>query len=195
MRNRAIFSRYCGKAKAAKGQKVGRKGRNTHRRTPEALHPAPPAPSGHDHRPKERATTEAPAILKIKIYLKFCPFWSPKFPRKHQAPPKIYSLLPPFAENSPRLSENLPRLEEERDSEQLDEMERPCYVESIRKGTPPPIWGATSAFSPHNFSHQKSRKKSPWSDWKKFRKKFVGKCFGERESPQSCRKGARGAKI
>ena len=68
-------------------------------------------------------------------------------------------------------------------------------LESIRKGTPPPIWGATSAFYPHNFSHQKSRKKSPWQDWKKFRKKSAGKCFGERESPQSCRKGARGAKI
>ena len=70
-----------------------------------------------------------------------------------------------------------------------------CYVESIQKGTPPPIWGATRAFSPHNFSHQKYRKKSPWSDWKKFRKKFAGKCFGVRESPQSWRKGARGAKI
>ena len=73
---------------------------------------------------------------------------------------------------------------------------------------PPPIWGAARAFSPHNFSHQKSRKKftprkhnfshqkyrkkSPWSDWKKFRKKFVGKCFGGKESPQSCGKGARG---
>ena len=66
---------------------------------------------------------------------------------------------------------------------------------AYKKRPPPPIWGATSAFYPHNFSHQKSRKKSPWQDWKKFRKKFAGKCFGVRESPQSCRKGARGAKI
>ena len=84
------------------------------------------------------------------------------------------------------------------------------YMVSTGQG-PPPICGATSALHPHNFSHQKSRKKfaprkhnfshqksrkkSPWQDWKKFRKKFAGKCFGVRESPQSCRKGARGAKI
>ena len=62
-------------------------------------------------------------------------------------------------------------------------------LESIRKGTPPPIWGATSAFYPHNFSHQKSRKKSPWQDWKKFRKKFAGKCFGEKKAPNLVERG------
>ena len=71
---------------------------------------------------------------------------------------------------------------------------RLLYSEDTTNDTPP-IWGATSAFYPHNFSHQKSRKKSPWPEWKKFRKKFAGKCFGVRESPQSCGKGARGAKI
>ena len=67
-----------------------------------------------------------------------------------------------------------------------------CYIVGTGQGTPPPIAGATNSLYPHNFSHQKYRKKSPWSDWKKFRKKFVGKCFGEKESPQSCGKGARG---
>ena len=56
----------------------------------------PPATSGHHHRPKERATTEAPAILKIQIYLKFCRFWSPIFPRKHQSTPKNLFTFAPF---------------------------------------------------------------------------------------------------
>ena len=67
-------------------------------------------------------------------------------------------------------------------------LEMPCvnicrliYRESLQKGTPPPVCGATSALYPHNFSHQKSRKKSPWQDWKKFRKKFARKCFGGKE--------------
>ena len=79
------------------------------------------------------------------------------------------------------------------------------------KRGPPPICGATRAFHPHNFSHHKNRKKFAQEDiifrtentaksqtalgWKKFRKKFAGKCLGEKESPQSCGEGARGAKI
>ena len=67
-------------------------------------------------------------------------------------------------------------------------------MESAQKEIPPPIAGATSALYPHNFSHQKYRKKSPWSDWKKFRKKFAGKCFGERKAPNLVERG-RDAKI
>ena len=37
-------------------------------------------------------------------------------------------------------------------------------VERAKSNHPPPIWGAASAFSPHNFPHQKYRKKSPWQD-------------------------------
>ena len=81
----------------------------------------------------------------------------------------------------------------------------------MQQMTPPPYLGSKNALYPHNFSHQKSRKKfaprkhnfshqkyskkSPWPDWKKIRKKFARKCFGGKESPQSCGKGARGAKI
>ena len=66
------------------------------------------------------------------------------------------------------------------------------YIARMQQMTPtPPYLGSKNALYPHNFSHQKYRKKSPWSDWKKFRKKIAGKCFGVRESPQSCRKGAR----
>ena len=34
-----------------------------------------------------------------------------------------------------------------------------------KRGTPPPIAGATSALHPHNFSHHKNRKKSAPKDW------------------------------
>lgn len=72
----------------------------------------------------------------------------------------------------------------------MEQMNDLAIWRACNKDTPP-IGGAASAFYPHNFSHQKYRKKSPWLDWKKFRKKFAGKCFGGRESPQSCGKGAK----
>ncbi len=55
--------------------------------------------------------------------------------------------------------------------------------------TPPPIGGAASAFYPHNFSHQKYSKKSACHWVKKFRKKFVGKCFGRKGKPPILMKG------
>ena len=64
------------------------------------------------------------------------------------------------------------------------------YIARMQQMTPtPPYLGSKKALYPHNFSHQKSRKKSPWSDWKKFRKKFVGKCFGERKAPNLVERG------
>ena len=76
---------------------------------------------------------------------------------------------------------------------------------AYKKGTPPPHSGSIQSFHPHNFSrhksrkkfaprkhnfsHPKYRKKSPWSDWKKFRKKFVGKCFGEEKAPNLVERG------
>lgn len=69
----------------------------------------------------------------------------------------------------------------------------------------PPYLGSKKALYPHNFSHQKSRKKfaprkhnfshqkyskkSALADWKKFRKKFAGKCFGERKAPNLVERG------
>ena len=63
------------------------------------------------------------------------------------------------------------------------EERKPLLYGEHTKGTPPPIRGAARALHPHNFSHQKYSKKSPWSDWKKFRKKFAGKCFGGKGKP------------
>ena len=90
-----IKSNFC-HVSPCSGRKYATMERGTHhqrRTTPEA---GTPATSGHHHRHKERATTEAPAILKNQIYLRFCPFRSPKFPRKHQSTPKKNSLLTCF---------------------------------------------------------------------------------------------------
>ena len=50
-------------------------------------------------------------------------------------------------------------------------------MESIQKGTPPPIWEAKNALYPHNFPHQKYSKKSACLWVEKISEKFVGKMF------------------
>ena len=60
--------------------------------------------------------------------------------------------------------------------------------EPTKKDTPP-IWEATSAFYPHNFSHQKYSKKSPWQDWKKFRKKLQENVSGKEKAPNLVERG------
>ena len=149
---------------------------------------APPAPSGHHHRPKERATTEAPAILKIQIYLKFCRLLSPKIPRKHQSTPKIHLHLPLFAENLPRWTAKLTTGEDEG---RQDGSPFAICRKGIKEGHPPPSCGATRAFHPHNFSHHKNRKKFAYLWLEKFSEIFYGRMFRVKESPQSCGKGAR----
>ena len=78
------------------------------------------------------------------------------------------------------------------------------YREHAKRDTPP-IGGATRALYPHNFSHHKNRKKFAQEDiifrtentaksqpalgWKKFRKKFAGKCFVGKGKPPILRRG------
>ena len=70
-----------------------------------------------------------------------------------------------------------------------------CYIEPViiwrayKKGHPPPIWEATSAFYPHNFSHQKSRKKSPWQIGKNFGKNLRENVSGEEKAPNLVERG------
>ena len=64
-----------------------------------------------------------------------------------------------------------------------------CYIESIQKRTPPPIWGATSALYPHNFSHQKYSKKSACLWEKKFGKNLRENVSGERKAPNLVERG------
>ena len=200
MRIKAYFKGNAPSAKQESGQKEGNTPPEDRSQPPAGPAPRKPAPSGHAKRRAQPAPPAHHLHPHFKNILGFCPLLSPKIPRKHQATPENHLLLPRFALIVRKFATM-----EGRKAAGLRSIRKPgkagskckpvCYMESIQQGTPPPICGATSALYPHNFSHQKSRKKSPWSAWKKFRKKFVGKCFGGRESPQSCGKGARDAKI
>ncbi len=122
-----------------------------HQRREQAREPALVGTMKHYHGRHTQPHTHTPLSKNI---LGFRPLLSPIFPRKHQAPPKIYSLLPLFTENLPRWSR--------KGSRKGEAGEQPG---SIQKGTPPPSRGAARAFSPHNFSRHKSRKKFAPKDW------------------------------
>ena len=68
---------------------------------------------------------------------------------------------------------------------------RLLYSEDATNDThPPPYLGSKKALYPHNFSHQKSRKKSPWPDWKKISEKICEKMFrGKRKAPNLVERG------
>ena len=89
---------------------------------------------------------------------------------------------------------------------------RLLYSEDATNDThPPPIWGRKKPFTPIIFRTKKVEKSSPQENiifrtknTAKSRLGLIGKNFGknlrenvsgEKESPQSCGKGARGAKI
>ena len=115
MRNRAIFQANAPRAKQESRQKAGTHDQRTRANPWQVLKPRKPAhlrTSGHDERQARNAPPSTHFVPTFQNIFDFRPFLSPKFPIKHQAPPKIYSLLPIFArlsENLPRLSENLPR--------------------------------------------------------------------------------------
>ena len=155
MRNKAYFKADVGEQMQQRGQKAGRKARNTPRKdTPRATADPRSLPSGHHHRHHKRGWRQHPESHEIQIYLNFCRFWSPNFPRKHQSTPKIYSLLPVFARFCPEWMQERMKGRDKRGCPAI------CR-RSIKEGIPPPICGATSALYPHNFSRQKYRKKSP----------------------------------
>ena len=64
--------------------------RTSHKSRPPATQWTPPPP------PQKRMKA-APRKPQTQNIFHFCPFRSPIFPRKHQAPPKNYSLSPLFA--------------------------------------------------------------------------------------------------
>ena len=70
-----------------------------------------------------------------------------------------------------------------------------CYVESVQKVTTPPVWGAKSAFTPIIFRTKNTEKSRLGLIGKNFGKNLWENVSGEKESPQSGRKGARWAKI
>ena len=131
MRIKAYFKGNAPRTK----QKSGQKGRNTPKERAKA-HRLPPVDTmkGRQAEPAT-CTLIAPTFKNILV---FCPLWSPKIPRKHQTrQEKIH-----FCPVSPRLSENLPRGKQERDSEQLDVMERPLLCGGHTKRDTPPHLGS-----------------------------------------------------
>ena len=166
-------------------------------------------PSGHDEYSQAEPAKPAQSAPTFQKYLSILPLVVSDLPEVRQKQAKKYLILSLFA---PFQAENPYRWSAGGLLEMPELIFAGYYIARMQQMTPtPPYLGSKKALYPHNFSHQKSRKKfaprnhnfshqksrkkSPWSDWKKFRKKFAGKCFGVRESPQSCRKGARGAKI
>ena len=136
MRNKGIFTGNATSTKRQSGQKAGNtppEDQSQPPAGPEASKPCQPLDQWARPPPQRESHNGSPATLKNQIYLKFCPFWSPKFPRKHQAPPKNHLLLPLFTENSPCLSENLPRWRR-KGRRKGAAGEQPG---SIQKGTPP----------------------------------------------------------
>ena len=127
------------------------------------------------HGTHHRAPTLHPHFKNI---LGFCPLLSPKIPRKHQAE-QIKINFCPFLQKI---------------CHDASSREQPGAAGEHTKRDTPPTRGAAGAFSPHNFSHQKYRKKSPWSDWKKFRKNLWENVSGKEKAPNLVERG-RGAKI
>ena len=62
---------------------------------------------------------------------------------------------------------------------------------AYKKGHPPPIWGAKSAFTPIIFRTKNTAKSHLALGRKNFGKNLRENVSGEKESPQSCGKGAR----
>ena len=70
-------------------RKAGKR-RGTRRESRTSHKSRPPAPRGHHRQRSTRRYTPAPYF---KNMFRFCPFWSPKFPRKYQSTPKIHLFL------------------------------------------------------------------------------------------------------
>lgn len=88
------ISKRMQESKSSRGTKAGRKGRNAPREQRQSLHPAPPAPSGHDHRHKWRATPAAPKPTKYKYILTFAVFGLRKSRENTKHPQKIIYFCP-----------------------------------------------------------------------------------------------------
>lgn len=189
MRNRGIFRGNVPQAKRESGQKAGNtppEDQSQPQVGPEASKPSqwtPPPPPTESH-------TSCPATPQTQIYIYFCRFWSPKFPRKHRTPPKNSLFLPVFAENLPRLSENLPQVEQERSSRGAAG-EQPG---SIQKETPPPAGERQECLAPIIFRTKNTAKSHLALVEKNFGKNLWENVSGERKAPNLDERG-RGAKI
>ena len=83
----------------------------------------------------------------------------------------------------------------EGDSEQLDEIGLPLLCGEHTKRDTPPFRERQEPFTPIIFRTKNTEKSRLGKIGKNFGKNLRENVSGVRESPQSCRKGARGAKI
>ena len=93
------------------------------------------------------------------------------------------------------------------EDEGRDKIDAGAILKGHKRGTPPPICGATRAFHPHNFSHHKNRKKFAQEDIifrtenieksqpkglvdvEKFSEIFYGRMFRGKRKPPILRRG------
>ena len=118
----------------------------------------------------------------------FCPFWSPKFPIKHQSTPKKNSLLPLFAlircpfdlvecRRSPEAEANESRLD---------------IYRAYKKSHPPPLFAERQVpFTPIIFRTKNIAKSQPKGlvDVEKFSEIFYGRMFRGKGKPPILWKG------
>ena len=130
--------------------------------------PRPPATSGHAKRQASDHISARFPSLDFKNIFRFCRLLSPKIPRKHQSTPKKCLLLPCFApfqaENSPWWCAGGLLSDAGVNECWLIYKAGVLYRELAKSDHPPPQLGSKKRLYPHNFSHQKYRKKSPWQD-------------------------------
>ena len=169
MRNKGIFKYNTPKTMRDRGQKDG-----THdQRTRASVQAGPEASKDYTHTQVDTMNTAKQSRRNLhnlhphfKNILVFWPFRSPKLrgvDKNNQINVYFCPFLPCLAENPLRWCDwELLEMPELMNAGLL--YKAGYYLESIQKGTPPPIWEVPSAFYPHNFSHQKYRKKSPWQD-------------------------------
>ena len=131
-----------------------------------------PAPTLHPH---------------FKYILNFAVFGLRKSRENTKRPQKFIHFCPVL----PCSFENLPRLEQEGDSEQSEQRECPAIWENHRQRTPPPFGERQVPLAPIIFRTKNTEKSRLGLIGKNFGKNLWGNVSGEKESPQSCGKGAR----
>ena len=144
--------------------------------------------SGHAKRQASRATTRTHFAPTFQEYIRFLTISVSKITRVRQKWTNISLLLTCFCLNwyAFALFECWRSLE--------DAYVNECwliYRESLQKEPPPPIWGASKVFTPIIFRTKKVEKSRLGLIGKNFGKNLWENVSGEKESPQSCRKGAR----
>ena len=135
---------------------------------------APPATSGHHHRHKWRATTEAPAPSKLKYILNFALFGLRRSRENTKAHQKIIHFCPVL----PKICPDGLKIDDQRGWRQAGRKPL-CYMQKgYKRGTPPLFAERQEPFTPIIFRTIKIEKSSPTFGWKNFRKFFTGECFG-----------------